>query len=100
MKELVRAFVVTRRGSKIIFQMLQPRIIQIMHTFTTRELCYIMHGYSEKDVLTKQFSKLVEVEVVKPLRNTDNVTIEELELMARVFCRSRTGTRNFHKLLE
>jgi len=30
----------------------------------------------------------------------EEITIEELELLAKVFCRARMGTRNFHKLLE
>ena len=59
-----------------------------------------MHGYSKSGFLPKPFSKLLETEIAKTLRDTENVTNEEIQLMAQVFCRSRVGSREFHKLLE
>ena len=38
--------------------------------------------------------------VVKTLRDTENITIEEIALIVKVFCTTRSGTREFHKLLE
>jgi hypothetical protein len=40
------------------------------------------------------------VGVVKTLRDTENITIEEIALIVKVFCTTRSGTREFHKLLE
>jgi hypothetical protein len=61
---------------------------------------YLIHGYNKSGFLPKPFAKLLETEVVKTLRDTENVTLEELQLMAQVFCRARVGSREFHKLLE
>ena len=77
-----------------------PRIQQVIHTFTCRELCYILHGYHRVGFLPKPFAKLLEAEIVKTLRDVENVELEELQLMAQVFCRSRSGSRELHKLLE
>lgn len=38
--------------------------------------------------------------VLKTLSNTKEVSIEEITLMTNVFCTTRSGTREFHKLLE
>ena len=38
--------------------------------------------------------------MVKTLRNTKEITIEEIALITKVFCTTRSGTREFHKLLE
>ena len=38
--------------------------------------------------------------VLKTLSNTKEVTIEEITLITNVFCTTRSGTREFHKLLE
>lgn len=77
-KELCRAFVFSKRGSKSMLQVLQPRIQTILHTFTSRELCYMLHGYSHKQALPKQFAKLMEEEITKYLRDIENVSLEEL----------------------
>jgi len=37
---------------------------------------------------------------VKTLRDQEEIALEEIQLIARVFCRARTGSRDFHKLLE
>jgi hypothetical protein len=50
--------------------------------------------------LTKPFAKDIEEGVVKTLRNTKEITIEEIALITKVFCTTRSGTREFHKLLE
>lgn len=99
-KELCRAFIFSKRGSKQFHQILMPRIQQLVHTFTCRELCYLVHGYSNVGFLPKPFAKLLETEIVATLRDTENVTPEEMQLMCQVFCRARCGSREFHKLLE
>ena len=38
--------------------------------------------------------------VVKTLRNTKDISVEEIALITKVFCTTRTGSRDFHKLLE
>ena len=50
--------------------------------------------------MPRQFAKQIEEEVVKTLRNTKEIKIEEIALIVKVFCTTRTGTREFHKLLE
>ena len=77
-----------------------PRIQQIAHDFTCRELCYLIHGFHRVGFIPKPFAKLLETEIVKSLRDVENVDLEELQLMAQVFCRSRVGSREFHKLFE
>jgi hypothetical protein len=59
-KELCRAFIFTSRGSKNIFQVLMPRIQQILHTFTCKEVCYLLYGYSKSGFLPKPFARLLE----------------------------------------
>ena len=77
-----------------------PRIQQIIHSFTVRELCYIVYGYHKVGFLPKPFAKALETEVVKSIRDIENVELEVLQLAARVFCESRSGSRDFHKLLD
>jgi hypothetical protein len=50
--------------------------------------------------LTKPFARDIEEGVVKTLRNTKEITIEEIALIVKVFCTTRSGSREFHKLLE
>lgn len=99
-KEICRAFVFTKRGTKHLYQVLMPRIQQILHTFTTREQLYILYGYHKIGFLPKPFLKELEVNIVQVLRNVEEVELEEVQLMTQVFCRSRVGSRDFHKLLE
>lgn len=63
-------------------------------------MCYLLHGYVRVGFLPKPFAKLLEAEIVKTLRDVENVELEVLQLMAQVFCRSRSGSREFHKLFE
>mmetsp|Transcript_10015 Transcript_10015/g.16825 ORF Transcript_10015/g.16825 Transcript_10015/m.16825 type:complete len:196 (+) Transcript_10015:995-1582(+) len=99
-KELCRAFVFSKRGSKEIHQILQPRILQLLEQFTPRELCYLVYGYSNKKLLSKSFAKALEQSVTQSLRDIENVELELIQLIAGVFCRTRVGSRDFHKLLE
>ena len=99
-QEICRAFVFTNRGTKQLYQVLMPRIQQILHTFTTRELLYILYGYHKAGFLPKPFLKEIEMKIVSVLRNVEEVSLEEVQLMTQVFCRSRVGSRDFHKLLE
>ncbi len=59
-----------------------------------------MHGYHRVDYLPKPFAKQIEDEVVKSLRQTETIPIEDIALIVKVFCTSRSGSREFHKLLE
>lgn len=34
------------------------------------------------------------------MKDIENVEVEVIQLISRVFCRSRAGSRDFHKLLE
>ena len=55
-QELCRAFIYSQRGSKILHQVLMPRITAILHTFTCNELCYMMYGYHKAGFLPKPFA--------------------------------------------
>lgn len=37
---------------------------------------------------------------MKALKDVDNIEVEVIQLIARVFCKSRAGSRDLHKLLE
>ena len=50
--------------------------------------------------MNKPFAREIEEGVVKTLRMTKEVSVEEIALITKVFCTTRTGTREFHKLLE
>lgn len=43
---------------------------------------------------------MIEDEVVKTLRLTQAIQVDEIALIVKVFCTTRTGSREFHKLLE
>ena len=60
-----------------------------------------MHGYHKQGgILSKPFAREIEEGVVKTLRMTKEVSVEEIALITKVFCTTRTGSREFHKLLE
>jgi hypothetical protein len=83
-----------------LHQALLPRIQSTLSTFSCKELCYVLHGYHKQGNLPKSFTREIEEGVVKTLRNTQQITLEELTLIVKVFCTTRTGSREFHKLLE
>ena len=60
----------------------------------------MIHGYHIKNHLPKPFAKRIEEEVVKTLRLTQAISVEEIALIVKVFCTTRTASREFHKLLE
>eukprot|EP00347_Sterkiella_histriomuscorum_P004560 403359998 len=99
-KEICKAFIFSQRGTKQLHQFMLPRIQQQLTTFSCRELCYLMHGYHKIGIMNKIFAKSIEDEVVKTLRLTETVTVDEIALIVKVFCTTRTGSREFHKLLE
>jgi len=77
-----------------------PRVQQILHTFTCRELCYILYGYHKIGFLPKPFLRELEGKIVETLREIESVELEVVQLMVQVFCRTRVGSRELHKLLE
>jgi hypothetical protein len=77
-----------------------PRIQLVLSAFSCKELCYLLHGYHKQGILNKPFAREIEEGVVKTLRMTKEVSVEEIALITKVFCTTRTGTREFHKLLE
>jgi hypothetical protein len=60
----------------------------------------MLHAYFKAGYLPKIFATEIETEVVKTLRNIKDIPIEQLSLITSVFCSTRTGSREFHKLLE
>lgn len=100
LKEICKAFIFSQRGSRTLFQAVMPRILTVLPSFTCKELCYLLHGYHKQGILSKPFASAIEEGVVKSLRMTKEITIDEIALITKVFCTTRTGTREFHKLLE
>lgn len=99
-KEICKAFVFSQRGSRLLHQALLPRVQATLSNFSCKELCYLLHGYHKQGNLPKSFTKDIEDGVVKTLRLTKDITIDEIALIVKVFCTTRTGSREFHKLLE
>ena len=80
--------------------MLLPRLRPLINDFRPNEVCYMLHAYNEIDYVPKQFASECETIVKQYLYDAEKVKIEDLALIARVFCKARTASRNFHKLLE
>jgi hypothetical protein len=59
-KEVCKAFVFSQRGSRVLFQALQPRIQTVLTSFSCKELCYLLHGYHKQSVLPKPFASAIE----------------------------------------
>lgn len=81
LKEMTRAFVFSKRGSKLLHQLLMPRLQLILHEFSCRELCYIIYGYHKSGFCPKPFAKELEVAISKTLGDTDEVSVEEIQLI-------------------
>jgi hypothetical protein len=60
----------------------------------------MLHAYNTKNCLNKKFAKELELGVTKSLREGEKMDLEELALVVTAFCKSRSGSRDFHKLLE
>lgn len=97
---MCKAFVFSMRGSRPLHQAMLPRILTVLPAFSCKELCYLAHGYHKQALLSKTLATQIEEGVIKTLRQTKDVTIEEIALITKVFCTTRSGTREFHKLLE
>jgi hypothetical protein len=97
---MCRAFIITKRGSKNLYQVMMPRLQQILDNFTCRELCYILYGYNKAGFTPKPFMGELERKIGATLRDIEEVELEVVQLICQVFCRSRVGSRDFHKLLE
>ena len=72
-----------------------------MSEFTISELGYMLYSYHQVGYLPKQFSSEAESICKKRLmENGDEVSLQEIALMVKVFCTTRSAHRDFHKLLE
>ena len=60
LKELARAFVFSLRGSKLLLQMLQPRLMTILHKFSINECCYLLYSYDDVGYVPKLFAQQIE----------------------------------------
>lgn len=60
----------------------------------------MLHAYNSKNCLNKKFARRIEEEVTKTLKDAENIDVEVLALIVTAFCKARTGSRDFHKLLE
>lgn len=82
--------------------MLLPRLRPLLHEFNLHELCMMLNAYHEVGYLPKQFASEVEAQVKKHLLGefTEKLAPSELAMIAKAFCKTRTASREFHKLLE
>lgn len=99
LKEIARGFIFSQRGSKLLLSMILPRIRPILTEFSCSELCYMLNAYNEINYLPKQFASEIE-QTVKKFILDEKIKINELALIAKVFCKSRSASRDFHKLME
>lgn len=61
----------------------------------------MLNAYHESTYLPKQFASEVEQLVKKHLlEQTQDPKLSELALIVKVFCKTRTASRDFHKILE
>lgn len=72
----------------------------MLHEFSLNELCYMLNAYHDTNYLPKQFASEIENLVKKHLVEGEKLQPSELALIAQVFCKARTASRDFHKLLE
>lgn len=100
LKEIARGFIFSQRGSKTLLSVLLPRIRPILHEFTCSELCYLLNAYHTANYLPKQLASEIELIVKKSMLDGGSLELGELALIAQVFCKARTASREFHKLLE
>ena len=78
-----------------------PRLRPIITEFSLSEVCYMLYSYHSVGYLPKQFAEESVLVCKKRLvENGDEVPLEELALMVKVFCHTRSAPRDFHKLLE
>ena len=60
----------------------------------------MLYSYHDVGYLPKQFASEAESICKKRLIESEEVTLEEIALMVKVFCTTRSAHRDFHKLLE
>jgi hypothetical protein len=61
----------------------------------------MVYAYHSKNCLNKKFARMLEEEILKKeLQDGENIEIEKLALIVNVYCTSRSGSRDFQKLLE
>ena len=84
-----------------MLSMVLPRIRPILTEFPCNELCYLLNAYFEANHLPKQFASEIENGVKSYIiANEREIKPSELALIAKVFCKSRSASREFHKLME
>lgn len=72
-----------------------------MSEFSLNEMGYMIYSYHSVGYLPKQFAQEAETVFKRALAEKgEDITLEELALMVKVFCTTRSASRDFHKLLE
>ena len=78
-----------------------PRLRPILNEFSLNELCYMAYSYHEVGHFPKLLSGEIESICKKNLiENGEKMKLEEIALLVKVFCTTRSAHRDFHKLLE
>lgn len=60
----------------------------------------MLYAYNEVGYLPKGFAKEIEDKVFAHLVKTETIAPNEIALITKVFCKTRSASRDFHKLLE
>lgn len=61
----------------------------------------MLNAYHETNYLPKQFASEVETAVKKTMMDDESeIGLSELALIVKVFCKTRSASRDFHKMLE
>lgn len=78
-----------------------PRLRPILAEFTLNELGYMAYSYHDIGYFPKLLASEIELNCKKALiERGEELKIEELALLVKVFCKTRSAGRDFHKLLE
>ena len=72
-----------------------------MNELTVNELCYMAYSYHDIGYFPKMLAGEIESGCKKALiEKGEDMKLEEIALLVKVFCKTRSASRDFHKLLE
>ena len=100
-KEITRSLIFSQRGSRDFVKLFTPRIEQKIDLLTFTEQCYLLQSLFNHGSLTKKTAQYIEQLITdSKLRDVEAASPEDLMIITQTFCKTRVGSRQFHKLLE
>ena len=100
LRDIWKSFIFSMRGSVECFKFFEPRIRQYLDSFSCNEKWFILSVYYQKRVLSKVFQNELERSIAQRLRQTEEITLEELAMIVNVYTTTRACGREFQKLME